>query len=126
MTVKVQKSYKSLCMPNTYRTRSPLEGESLVEAQGALISSGIFFCLLETKAVFPVSILIFSYGLDRFFLPIVRNTWSGLHHQNVLCDLRALDEAVDFWVVLHLQTPWSSSRMKSWELNEHQIYDCVD
>lgn len=31
-----------------------------------------------TPLTFPI--LVFSYSLRQIFLPIVRNTWSGLHH----------------------------------------------
>lgn len=69
---------------------------------------------------------MFSYGLVQIFLPAVRNTWSGFIIKS-LCVTWASSRSQ--WVSQLsscLQTPWSSSKMKSWEPNVHHICECVD
>lgn len=39
-----------------------------------------YFLCIRRLTPFTSSVLVFSYSLRQIFLPIVRNTWSGLHH----------------------------------------------
>lgn len=124
---RVEKYYTSPNMPYICRTKRHFLGEPFCVAQWSHFMSIISFAFVF-KGWLPLTffILVFSYSLGQIFLPTARNTWSGLHHQKSLCDLGSLRSQWVPWSCSCLQTPWLSSKMKSWELNVHHIYECVD
>lgn len=79
MIAKVQNYYTSLNMPYIYITKRRILGESFCVAQMVPFLTHYFLRIQRlTPFIFPI--LVFSYSLRQIFLPIARNTWSGLHH----------------------------------------------
>lgn len=118
---KFQIYYRSLNMLDLCRTRRHFTGEPFCVAQWSpfqSILSSVFKSLLTS-----LSISVFSHS--QIFLPMVRNTRSGFHHQKSLCDLGVFEGPMGSLVLSCLQAPWASSKMKPWLLNVH-IYECVE